>query len=86
MAPIAPKPAASASTTATADGSATTARSAESREDHAPYLAGWLRVLKANAGHLWTVAGAAERAVTYVKELANPELALAQPKQGLGVE
>ena len=32
------------------------------RDDHAPYLAHWLRVLRAEPRHLWSVASAAQAA------------------------
>lgn len=45
-------------------------RSAEPREDHAQYLASWLRVLKADSAHLWTVASKAEAAAAYLIQRA----------------
>jgi len=41
-----------------------------SREDHAPYLANWLEVLREDARHLWTMATAAGHAVEYLQERA----------------
>ena len=43
------------------------------RDDHAKYLAHWLKVLKADPKALFTTAAAAQRAVTYLSDLANPE-------------
>lgn len=45
-------------------------RSAEPREDHAKYLASWLKVLRENPKHLWTAAGAAEKAAEFIVEAA----------------
>ncbi len=43
------------------------------RDDHAAYLAGWLRILKTDPQNLWTVASAAEKAAGYLIALAEPE-------------
>lgn len=52
-------------------------RVSEPREDHAHYLAHWLRVLKADPKHLLTVASAAEKASGFILEAADAELAAA---------
>lgn len=41
------------------------------RDDHAAYLAGWLRILRADPQHLFTVAGAAETAAAHLLALAG---------------
>ena len=41
------------------------------REDHASYLAGWLRVLRTNAGALVSVASRAQAAVDYLNTRAG---------------
>lgn len=46
-------------------------RSSEPREDHAQYLAAWLRVLKADPSRLWTAAKHAETASAYLIERAT---------------
>lgn len=43
----------------------------EMRQDHAAYLASWIRVLKADPKHLWTVASKAEQACDLLRELAD---------------
>jgi antirestriction protein ArdC len=45
-------------------------RSSEPRPDHAQYLAHWLRVLRADPGHLFHVAGKAERAAAWLADTA----------------
>jgi antirestriction protein ArdC len=45
---------------------ATIGRSTEPRPDHAQYLAHWLRVLKADPGALWAVAGKASKAAEFL--------------------
>lgn len=52
---------------------ATLGRSAEPREDHAHYLASWLKVLKADPKHLMTVASHAEKASKFLLDLV-PEV------------
>lgn len=52
---------------------ATLGRSAEPREDHAQYLAHWLRVLKADPKHLMTVASHAEKAAAFITAAAAVE-------------
>jgi len=42
--------------------------SAEPREDHASYLAGWLKVLKADKRAIFTAASAAQKAVNFLNE------------------
>lgn len=49
---------------------ATLGRTSEPREDHARYLAHWLRVLKADASHLWHVMSQAEKASALLVERA----------------
>lgn len=44
---------------------------ATTREDHAQYLAGWVQILNTDPQHLWTVAGKAETATTYLLDLAT---------------
>jgi antirestriction protein ArdC len=46
-------------------------RSSEPRADHAQYLAHWLRVLKADPGALWTVAGKASKAAEFLTARAG---------------
>ncbi len=41
-----------------------------SRNDHAQYLAGWLRILRADPSHLYTAASAAEAAAAHLLDLA----------------
>lgn len=41
------------------------------RDDHAQYLAHWLGVLRQDSKALWTAAGAASKAVTYVQDLTR---------------
>lgn len=43
----------------------------EGRSDHAAYLASWIRVLKADPKHLWTVASKAEEACALLAKLAD---------------
>lgn len=45
--------------------------SSRAREDHAPYLASWLRLLKSDPSALWTAASHATRAVDYLHQLAD---------------
>ena len=52
-------------------------RVSEPREDHAHYLAHWLRVLRADPKHLLTVASAAEKASGFILEATSAELAVA---------
>jgi antirestriction protein ArdC len=52
-------------------------RSSEPREDHAHYLASWLRVLKEDPKRLWTAAGMAEKASEHIMSLVPSELAVA---------
>ncbi len=40
------------------------------RDDHRDYLAAWLRILRADPHHLWTVAGKAETAAAHLHTLA----------------
>lgn len=53
-------------------------RSTEPREDHAHYLAHWLRVLKSSPDALWTVASRAEKAAAYLieRQTINPSAAI----------
>jgi antirestriction protein ArdC len=46
----------------------------EARRDHAAYLASWIRVLKADPRHLWTVASKAEDATTFLTRVADAVL------------
>jgi len=52
------------------------------RDDHAGYLASWLRVLRADPMHLRTIAGRAQSAVAYMAGLAGDP----QPASGLDLE
>lgn len=45
--------------------------SSEGRSEHAAYLASWVRVLKADPKHLWTVASKAEAACNLLAKLAD---------------
>jgi antirestriction protein ArdC len=42
------------------------------RDDHAPYLAHWLRVLKAEPRHLWSVASTAQAATDHLATYSTP--------------
>lgn len=42
------------------------------RDDHAPYLAHWLRVLRAEPRHLWSVASAAQAATDHLATYQTP--------------
>ncbi len=42
------------------------------RDDHAPYLAHWLRVLKAEPRHLWSVASSAQAATDHLAIYSTP--------------
>lgn len=42
------------------------------RDDHAPYLAHWLRVLRAEPRHLWSVASAAQAATDHLTTYQTP--------------
>jgi antirestriction protein ArdC len=42
------------------------------REDHASYIASWLKVLKADKKAIFTAAAHAERAVKYLNDIVNP--------------
>ena len=46
-------------------------RSSEPREDHAHYLAGWLRALKGDPKVLWKAAAAAEKAAEFILDAAE---------------
>lgn len=45
----------------------------EPRPDHASYLASWIKVLQNDTRAIVQAAAHAERAVTYLHQLANPE-------------
>jgi len=45
------------------------------RDDHAPYLDHWLRILKAEPRHLWSVASAAQAATDHLATYSNPAAA-----------
>lgn len=57
--------------------------SAATRDDHAGYLAGWLRVLRADPMHLRTVASRAQAAVSYLFGLAGDLGSLEEPDEAL---
>lgn len=52
-------------------------RSSEPREDHAHYLASWLKVLREDPKHLWSAAGAAEKAAEFILAAATVDEAVA---------
>ena len=43
------------------------------REDHAPYIAGWLKVLKSDKRAIFTAASHAQRAADYLHSLQKDE-------------
>lgn len=42
------------------------------RDDHAPYLDHWLRILKAEPRHLWSVASIAQAATDHLATYSAP--------------
>lgn len=55
-------------------------RSSEPREDHAKYLASWLRVLKSDPKHLMTVASHAEKAAAFIIEKTESDASVEAPE------
>ena len=44
------------------------------REDHAPYIASWLKVLKNDKRAIFTAAAKAQEAVNWMTNKSNPEI------------
>jgi antirestriction protein ArdC len=44
------------------------------RQDHAPYIASWLKVLKDDKRAIFTAAGKAQEAVDWMSRKCNPEM------------